>query len=230
MFVMSAPTGGVPVRSAKKRGTAALAGFTYPEMAFLLFVIALFVVGTVWVSSKAVTTSHPLGKSETVGKEAERAMDRIAFLVSSGRTFFYGKDSAKTTELQFVSEDLDFLADLDGDRNTGGFRVAGQLGFERVFIAAQGSDLTVMVYSSPGAVPRSVVLTGDMAPMNAKPFRVTLHAVRSAKQARGAAKEASEQLAVSEVDVRMTTASRGSRLVVSRTIATGWEPPLEPAP
>jgi hypothetical protein len=215
-------------------------GFTYPEMAFLLAVIALFLVGTVWVVNGAIVKSHPPGKSDRAGSEAERALDRIESMVRAARQFYY--TGRLTAEMRWgpAADCLDLLADLDGDPNTGSFEASSQgrveKGLERVVIFSRGAALVAQVYSGPGAVPRTVVLLNDRSPGDDRPFKASFRieeqkAPKSAAPGSVVAENtvvARTALDATAVRVSITTGLGGSRLVIGRTIGLPARPPLAP--
>ncbi len=198
-------------------------GFTYPEMAFLLLVVAIFLAGTVWVCSGAVTKLRPSGRVGKADREGERTMDRLEDLLGSARKFFHPEGATGSTAGKFISNDLDFLADLDGDPATGRFVLDGARGFERVLIYCRGSILFAKVYSSPGGAPREVVLTRGLA-VGGTPFRAVLLA------AAGAPGGSRGGLRVKEARIRLATTLDGGRTALSRTVVTGSLPPLERTP
>lgn len=219
-------------RGSKKPGAGSRAGFTYPEMAFLLLVLALFLGGTVWVASGAVVKSHPFRKSEGAGKEGEAAMNKIAALVKSARRFYCERSKSERGGLVFASESLDFLADLDSDSKTGSYRTGDTRGLERVLIARAGASVTVSVHSSPAASPSVVVLTSDLPPGDGGAFKTELQTVRGEGRTGGDGSSGDEggRLVVSGVRVTITTGNDRNRLVVSRDIGTSGRPPLDLGP
>jgi hypothetical protein len=216
-------------------------GFTYPEMAFLLAVIALFLVGTVWVVNGAIVKSHPLGKSDRAGSETERALDRIESMVRAARQFYY--TGRLTAEMRWgpAADSLDLLADLDGDPNTGSFEASSQgrveKGLERAVIFSRGAALVVQVYSGSFARPRTVVLLDNLSPGDDGGFKASFRIEeRQAPKSREPGSVIAENIVVARpaldataVRVSITTGLGGSRLVIGRTIELPARPPLAPA-
>jgi hypothetical protein len=203
-------------------------GFTYPEMAFLLAVIALFLVGTVWVVNGAIVKSHPPGKSDRAGSEAERALDRIESMVRAARQFYY--TGRLTAEMRWgpAADCLDLLEASSQGRV--------EKGLERAVIFSRGAALVAQVYSGPGAVPRTVVLLNDRSPGDDRPFKASFRieeqkAPKSAAPGSVVAENtvvARTALDATAVRVSITTGLGGSRLVIGRTIGLPARPPLAP--
>lgn len=214
-------------------------GFTYPEMAFLLIVLALFLAGTVWVVNGAIVKSHPLGKNDSAGREADKALDRIESMVKAARQFDYTGE-LKAPGPGLVAGSLDFLADLDGDPQTGSYEVVlknGSVvkGLERVVIAPRGISLVTYVYSRPGAVPGAVVLLKNLSPGDKQAFLVRFQVAGSAEStepalpASGNATTARPDLVATAVRVSITTGLGGSRLVIERGTGLPARPGIQPA-
>gem|GEM_PF-1736311 len=212
-------------------------GFTYPEMAFLLIVLALFLAGTVWVVNGAIVKSHPLGKNDSAGREADKALDRIESMVKAARQFDY-HGILKAPGWSRGADNLDFLADLDGDPKTGSYEVAlndgGVVrGLERVVIARRGTALVTYVYSRDGSAPQSVVLFKELGPGDRQAFQVRFRVDRTAGPP--ASLPASNTSAVSPslvataVRVSITTGLGGNRLVIERGIGLLARPVLQVA-
>lgn len=212
-------------------------GFTYPEMAFLLLTLALFLVGTVWVVNGAIVKSHPLEKSDRAGRDADVALDRIESMVKVARQFSY-TGNLTGPGLGPRADSLDFLADLDGDTVTGSFQLVSAdgkvvTGLERVVIVRKGVRLMTYVYSRPDAPPEAVVLLSNLSPGDKQAFETRFRV----EKPEGASLEPSAMLASNTVVARprlvaagvrvsIATGVGGSRLVLDRDTGLPDKPPL----
>jgi hypothetical protein len=200
--------------------------FTYPEMIFLLFVLALFLGGTVWVVNGAIVTSHPFRKSEGAGKKGELAMQKIASMVPAGRAFYYSKASVRPSDSALTTGELDFLADLDSDNSTGSYAAGEVRGLERIRVMHLGTDLVVSVYQGPRARPQSLVIIKDLARADVGAFVVRY----SIKAKKDPSKPSEMSFTTDSVRVSIATGRGGSRLVVARNMAIPGGAPLLPVP
>jgi hypothetical protein len=195
--------------------------FTYPEMIFLLVVVALFLGGTIWVASGAFVKSHPFRTSEGAGRQGETAMNKIEAMVKSARQFSVDPQSSRMTARRISSRDMDFLADLDSDGNTGTYSAGSAKGLERVQVVREGTALVVIVRASPTSAPRSMVLTRDLAPGDPNAYSVEYFLDPEASPA---------TMTTSRVHLSITSGTHGSRLVVSRDVAPPAHTPVKAAP
>ena len=198
------------------------AGFTGPEMAFLLFVVALFLAGTVWVVNSAIVKSHPMGKSDVAGRDAERALDRIESLVKTARAFEDPQRAPLAGSWTHGQTGLMFFGDLDGDPKTGAFKAMGQTGLEQVRMYRRGDRLVVEVKEAPGAEPRTVVLLDNLSPGDpgafTSSFKVDERKVSSSFGIAGKPTFVEEGFTVNQMLVSLTTGVGQSRLVLARSI------------
>ena len=207
------------------------AGFTYAEMAFLLLVVALFLVGIVWVVNAAIVKSHPLGKSDTAGRDAERALDKIEALLKTARVFAYDGRALRPGLWTPQQGSLDFLGDLDGDSGTGSYRAGGEKGLERVIIYRQDRSLVVSVKSSPAAPPSTVVLLKGLSPRDqafSGSFRVAASGAVKITVGTGAALAGTSAIRADRIRVSITTGVGGNRLLLDRQMGLPLTPALAP--
>lgn len=222
------------VRPRSRPGGGLQRGFTYPEMVFLLLVVALFLAGTVWVVNSAIAKSHPLGKSDTAGRDTETALDRIQALVRTARVFAGPRPTFRAGSWMLEQAALTFCGDLDGDPKTGSYVAAGQGGLEKIMVFCRGDLVLAEVYEAPGSTPRRVVLLTDLSPRDPKAFLSSFkveepHASCSFGVA-GGAMTREEGFTVSEMQVSVTTGPGQSRLVLGRSIGLPQRPVVIAAP
>lgn len=207
-------------------------GFTYPEMAFLLLVVALFLVGIVWVVNAAIVKSHPLGKSDVAGRDAERALDRIEALLKTARVFAYDGRAVRPGLWTPEQGVLTFLGDLDGDPETGSYVAGEQKGLERVVIYRQDRSLIVSVKSAPAAPASKVVLLRELSPRDPEAFsgrfRVAASGAVNITVGTRAAAAVFSAMRADQIRVSIATGVGGSRLLLDRQIGLPLEPALAP--
>jgi len=206
-------------------------GFTYPEMVFLLLVVAVFLVGIVWVVNAAILKSHPLGKSDTAGRNAERALDRIEALVRTARIIALQSPPVRAGNWTAGQGVLTFLGNLDGDTQTGSYSVGDDKGLEHVSVYHRGTALVVSVKSTPATAPSTVVLLEDLSPSDPRAFtasfRVAAAGVTNVKVAwSGTSSVTIPAVRADRARVSVTTGVGGSRLLVDRTIGLPAQPAL----
>jgi len=232
MLMMCRMAGGEAVRwQGRSDSNSNIGGFTWPEMVFLLFVVAVFLVGVVWVVNAAIVKSHPLGKSDTAGRNAERALDRIEALVMTSRVFALDSHPVRAGRWTAGQGILTFLGNLDGDAETGSYSVGDEKGLEHVTIYRQGASLVVSVKSAPAAAPSTVVLLKDLNPLDPEAFtasfRVSASGATKLKVGGNAAASVTiPAMRADETRVSVTTGVGGSRLLLDRSIGLPAEPAL----
>jgi hypothetical protein len=202
-------------------------GFTNPEMAFLLLVLALFLTGTVWVVNTAIAKSHLLGKSDRVGSEVERALDRVEAMVRTARVFDAPGKPVRAGAWTPGENKIEFLGDIDGDANTGSYVVGEQTGLELVSIARRGNSLVASVLTTPGAAARAVVLLTDLSPADPEAFASSFHVEKSRVTMTLGMETVTVPLnghVTGEMQVSIVTVIGGSHLVFGRSIGLPQRP------
>jgi len=124
--------------------------------------VVVLLAGVILLVLGAVDSENPAEGKATVQAEAERLLQRLADIAGSAR-WVEVEDGPARSQADGRHATLDLLEDLDGDTTTGGFEAAGSCGLERVLVYRDGEGgrwLIAGVYSTPGAPPREVELTG----------------------------------------------------------------------
>ena len=136
--------------------------------------VVVLLAGVILVVRGAVDSGNHAEGEATVQAEAERLLGRLAD-IAGGALWVQVEDGPARSPADGRHTTLDLLADLDGDPATGGFEAAGSRGLERVLIYRDGGGgrrLIAGVYTSPGAPPREVELTGLLDPEDEGAFYV----------------------------------------------------------
>jgi len=201
-------------------------GFGRMEMAFLILLTAVFLVGVVFLVDRGVSSLGSQGGSAALQDKGQRLIGKLESLLQDARAFV-AEERAPLWDLEEKSENggsrraVVFLADLDGDGKTGGFRAEGATGLEQVELFRTAPDtprLLVDVVESPGGQPKEVSLTGFLDTGNPRAFNVEYVLTGDTRQTTPVS------VSVDRVKISVVLAEGGRARRFEKTINLGFAP------